>query len=107
MRTPRSLASWVMRLMGADSGLTTATSRLAETRLPKPMLTSFNPHPPFLPFQHPRLPSVSKNRWALFNVLHLFPNLLNLRLDIHHMSGNFDIAALGADGIRFPVKLLN
>ena len=37
----RSRASWITRLMGAESGLTTARSRFAATRLPNPMLMSF------------------------------------------------------------------
>ena len=40
---PRSRASWITRLMGADSGLTMERMRAALTALPKPMLTSFMP----------------------------------------------------------------
>jgi len=36
-----SLASWMTLLIGADSGLTMATSRLAFTMFPNPMLISF------------------------------------------------------------------
>ena len=41
MSIPRSRASFTRRLTGAESGLTTATTRPALTRLPKPMLMSF------------------------------------------------------------------
>ena len=36
-----SLASCIIRLIGADSGLTIATKRLADTILPNPILISF------------------------------------------------------------------
>ena len=42
MRPPFSLASWTIRLMGADSGLTTASTLSALTMLPNPILMSFN-----------------------------------------------------------------
>ena len=43
---PLSLTSWIIRFIGADSGLTTATMRSADTMLPKPMLISLirGPH---------------------------------------------------------------
>ena len=45
---PRSRDSWIIRLMGAESGATTATIRSSETMLPKPMLMSFIvPHSTF------------------------------------------------------------
>ena len=40
-RSP-SRASWMMRLMGADSGLTIATMRLAATMLPNPMINEIH-----------------------------------------------------------------
>ena len=43
----------------------------------------------------------------LFNILDLLPDLLDLRLDVHHMAGNLQITAFGADGISLPIKLLN
>ena len=41
MSIPRSRVSCTIRLMGAESGLTMATSRSWDTRFPKPMLISF------------------------------------------------------------------
>ena len=55
MRLPFARASWTMRLMGAYSGLTIATSRLADTMLPKPMLISFMALPLFPFFLSPLL----------------------------------------------------
>lgn len=37
---PFSRASWIIRLIGADSGLTMAMIRLAATMLPNPILAS-------------------------------------------------------------------
>ena len=78
-----------MRLMGAESGDTIATSRPAEIILPNPMLMSFT------------CPAPS------FDVLDLLPDLLDFSLDIHHISGDLDVAALRADGVGLPVELLD
>lgn len=44
----RSLPSWIIRFIGADSGLTIEMMRFADTILPKPILINFtfnrNPH---------------------------------------------------------------
>ena len=88
---PRSFASWMIRLIGADSGLTMATKRLAETMLPKPMLISF----------------IHASLSVLFNVLDLLPYFFDFRFDIDHNPGERHILRLGANGIGLPVDFLN
>ena len=39
-------------------------------------------------------------------ILDLLPDLFDLRLDIHHMAGNLNVVAFGADGVGLPVKFL-
>ena len=41
------------------------------------------------------------------DVLNLLPNLFDFGLNVNHMTGNLNIAALGSNCIGFPVKLLN
>jgi len=42
----------------------------------------------------------------LFDVLRLLADLLQLRLDLDHGAGLLEIVSLGADGVGFPVELL-
>lgn len=87
MSCPLSLTSCITRFIGADSGLTAAMMRSAETMLPNPMLTSFNA------------------RSSLY-VLNLLSYLLDLRLEVNYDMGDVGILALRARGIRLAVKLL-
>lgn len=87
MSCPLSLTSCITRFIGADSGLTAAMMRSAETILPNPMLTSFNA------------------RSSLY-VLNLLSYLLDLRLEVNYDMGNIGILTLRARGIRLAVKLL-
>ena len=75
MSVPRSRTSWIMRLMGAESGLSTARMRSRATMPPKPMFTSFKPAASSL------------------DVLDLFPDLLDLGFDIYHHMGDGGILA--------------
>ena len=87
MSCPLSLTSCITRFIGADSGLTAAIIRSADTILPNPMLTSFNA------------------RSSLY-VLNLLSYLLNLRLEVDDDMGNVGVLALGARGVCLTVKLL-
>src|SRR5512146_1576671 len=82
-------SAWVAfsrkRFMGAEPGITTATTRWETTVLPKPMLIS--------------LPSISISPWPLFNILHLLPEPLQKAFDLQNRLRNQEIAGLGADGV--------
>ena len=87
MSCPLSLTSCITRFIGADSGLTAAIMRSAETMFPNPMLTSFNAQ-------------------SSLYVLNLLSYLLNLRLKVDDDMGNVGVLALRADGVCLAVKLL-
>ena len=65
------------RLIGAESGETTASIRSAETILPKPMLISF-----------------IASLFHLFDILHLLADLLDLRLELNNHARDLDVVAL-------------
>ena len=94
MSIPRSRASLTRRLTGAESGLTTATTRPALTRLPKPLLISF------------LCSSEPSESQGLLQILDLLADLLDLRLHIHHEAGDIQILTLGTNGIGLTVQLL-
>src|SRR5450756_1583853 len=94
MTIPFSRASWTMRLIGFDSGLTIAMIFPVDTKLPKPIFTilfSLMIKPPTA---------------FLFYILNLFPHFLQLRFQADHSFADFIITCLGADGIDFTVHFL-
>src|SRR5690554_3689717 len=86
-------------LIGADSGLTIATSLFAETMLPNPMFISFINTPPLFP--------EINNPLNLLNILNLFPYLFNFTLYFHNIFGNYQIIRLGTNGVYLPVHFLH
>lgn len=87
-----SLASAIIRLMGADSELITATTFCDDITLPNPIFTSFN---------------VKTPSHELFNVLNLFSNLFKFRFHIYHGLSYGNILSLRTSSINFTVHLLN
>ena len=81
IRPPASFCSATRRFIGADSGLTTATTLCAATILPKPIFINF-----IISF----LPSFSR----LFYILYLFADFFKLRLYFNDELCNFGIVRL-------------
>src|SRR5690606_6063549 len=105
----RSLASWMIRLIGADSGLTMEMIRFADTMLPNPMLISLIVMRPFLLGRGLRcrnraLPSPA---FHLFDVLYLLAHLFQFRLHLHDENRQFRLGGLGSDRVDFPVQFLD
>ena len=86
--SPLSRTSWIMRLMGADSGLTIVITRLSEIKLPNPILISFIYSP-------------------LFDVLDLLADFFNLGFEIDNDMGNIGVLAFRANRIGLAVKFLD
>src|SRR3989304_10346322 len=84
MRAPWSRASWMMRLIGAESGATMAMMRLAATMFPKPMLIS---------------------RGSL-NILDLLAHALELALHRDDRPGDLEVVGLRAGGVDLAAHLL-
>src|SRR5579875_3386822 len=90
MRMPLSRASWMILLIGAESGLTMAMMRLAATMLPNPMLIS-------------RVSMAA----VLLEVLNLLPQALQLALDRDHALGDLQVVGLAPDGVDLPPQFLD
>ena len=73
IKSPLSLASWIIRFIGADSGLTMAITRSALTMFPNPMFISVMP--------------------ASLYVLNLLADLLDLGLELDNNVRDIGILA--------------
>src|SRR3990170_8094956 len=86
MSEPRSRASLMMRLMGAESGATIAMTRPATTMLPNPTLINFGP--------------------ALFNILDLLAQALQFAFDGDDRARDLHVVGLRPDRVGLAPHLL-
>ena len=115
MSIPRSRASCPSRFTGAESGLTMAITRWADTMFPNAMRATEGERLAADILGHAdtveRLLGGGGGRptsfMPLLQILDLFPDLLDLRLHVHHVPGDLDVRALRAHGVGLPVDLLD
>src|SRR5512134_1165390 len=97
MSMPLSRASWMMRLMGAESGATIAMIRLAARMFPKPMLMRRGSA--LSGITYPRPP------WSL-DILDLLPHALQLALHGDDRACDLEVVGLGAGRVHLAAHLL-